>query len=101
MIANYALVLGILFFIINNSYINFYRRKEEKIIRINESKLELKEIEKKQALMTIENDNLNQKIEADYHNTYYSKGKYETRTLRMKNKQWHKLNKYDNSRKIK
>ncbi len=45
--------------------------------------------------------NLNQKIEADYHNTYYSKGKYETRTLRMKNKQWHKLNKYDNSRKIK
>mgnify|MGYP001496691248 FL=1 len=63
MIANYALVLGILFFIINNSYINFYRRKEEKIIRINESKLELKEIEKKQALMTIENDNLNQKIE--------------------------------------
>ena len=37
--------------------------------------------------------NLNQKIEADYHNTYYSKGKYSTRTLRMKNKQWHKLNK--------
>ena len=45
--------------------------------------------------------NLNQKIEADYHNTYYSKGKYGNRTLRMKNKQWHKLNKYDNSRKIK
>ena len=45
--------------------------------------------------------NLNQKIEADYYNTYYSKGKYGTRTLRMKNKQWHKLNKYDNSRKIK
>ena len=45
--------------------------------------------------------NLNQKIEADYHNTYYSKGKYGTRTLKMKNKQWHKLNKYDNSRKIK
>jgi len=37
--------------------------------------------------------NLNQKIEADYHNTYYSKGKYSTRTLKMKNKQWHKLNK--------
>ena len=45
--------------------------------------------------------NLNQKIESDYHNTYYNKGKYGTRTLRMKNKQWHKLNKYDNSRKIK
>ena len=63
MIANYALVLGVLFFIINNYYINFYRRKEEKIIRINESKLELKEIEKKQALMSIENEKLNQKID--------------------------------------
>ena len=63
MIANYALVLGVIFFIINNYYINFYRRKEEKIIRINESKLELKEIEKKQALMSIENEKLNQKID--------------------------------------
>jgi len=45
--------------------------------------------------------NLNQKIEADYYNTYYSKGKYETRAIRMKNKKWHKLNNYDNSRKIK
>ena len=45
--------------------------------------------------------NLNQKIEADYHNTYYSNGKYRTREIRMKNKQWHKLNKYDDSRKIK
>jgi len=45
--------------------------------------------------------NLNQKIESDYYNTYYIKGKYGTRALRMKNKQWHKLNKYDNSRKIK
>ena len=63
MIANYALILGLLFFIINNYYINFYKRKEEKIIRINESRLELKEIEKKQALMSIENENLNQKID--------------------------------------
>ena len=55
----------------------------------------------KEFCLLILNINLNQKIEADYHNTYYSKGKYGTRTLRMKNKQWHKLNKYDNSRKIK
>ncbi len=44
---------------------------------------------------------LNQKIESDYHNTYFIKRKYGTRTLRMNNKQWHKLNNYDNSRKIK
>ena len=37
--------------------------------------------------------NLNQKIEADYHNTYYSKGKFSTRTLRMNNIKWHQLNK--------
>jgi hypothetical protein len=50
-------------FIVNKSYINFYRRKEDKIIRINESRLELKEIEKKQALMSIENEKLYQKID--------------------------------------
>ena len=63
MIANYALVLGLLLFIVNKSYINFYRKKEDKIIRINESRLELKEIEKKQALMSIENEKLYQKID--------------------------------------
>ena len=37
--------------------------------------------------------NFNQKIEADYHNTYYNKGKFSTRTLRMNNIKWQKLNK--------
>tara|TARA_R110002153_G_scaffold158108_3_gene310157 strand:+ start:2552 stop:2809 length:258 start_codon:yes stop_codon:yes gene_type:complete len=46
-------------------------------------------------------NNLNHKIEKDYHNTYYIAGKYITKTLRMNNKQWHKLNNYDSSRKIK
>ena len=36
---------------------------------------------------------LNQKIEQDYHNTYYNKGSYGTRTLKLANKDWHKLNK--------
>tara|TARA_B110000444_G_scaffold10189_1_gene8739 strand:- start:489 stop:3287 length:2799 start_codon:yes stop_codon:yes gene_type:complete len=63
MIANYALIFGILFFIINNYYNNFYKRKEEKMIRINQSQLELKEVEKKQALVTIENEKLIQDIE--------------------------------------
>ena len=36
---------------------------------------------------------LNQEIAIDYHNTYYKKGKYGTRTLRMSNKEWHELNK--------
>lgn len=63
MIANYALIFGVLFFFTNTYYNNFYRKKEEKIIRINKSQLELKEIEKKQALMHIENEKLNQDID--------------------------------------
>jgi len=38
-------------------------------------------------------ENFNQKIEQDYHNTYYNKGSYGTRTLKLANKDWHKLNK--------
>lgn len=49
----------------------------------------------------IENDSppdieiLNQKVEQDYHNTYYNtKTKsYGTRTIKLANKDWHKLNK--------
>ena len=37
-------------------------------------------------------EDLNDKIESDYHNTYRINGKYKTRTLRMSNKDWHKLN---------
>tara|TARA_B110000914_G_scaffold225637_1_gene246974 strand:- start:2833 stop:3942 length:1110 start_codon:yes stop_codon:yes gene_type:complete len=64
MITNYILILVIVIFFINRFYINFYRKKEEKIIRINQNKLELKEIEKKQALMSIENNKLQDDIEA-------------------------------------
>jgi|TARA_B110000881_G_C18600785_1_gene535060 DNA-binding CsgD family transcriptional regulator len=63
MITNYILALGILIFLVNRSYIKYYRKKEEKIIRINQNKLELKEIEKKQALMSIENNKLQDDIE--------------------------------------
>ena len=63
MIANYAVILGFLFFVINSYYNNFYSRKEKKMMRINQSKLELKEIEKKQALMSIENERLSQDID--------------------------------------
>ena len=42
-----------------------------------------------------DNEVLNQKIEQDYHNTYYNvKTKsYGTRTIKLANKDWHKLNK--------
>ena len=33
-------------------------------------------------------------VESQYHNTYYhGNGKYGTRTIKMSNKQWHKINK--------
>lgn len=64
MITNYILTLLIAIFLINRAYIKFYRNKEEKIIRVNQNKLELKEIEKKQALISIENNKLQDDIEA-------------------------------------
>ena len=42
---------------------------------------------------SLKDEMLNEKIESDYHNTYYlGNGKYGTRTLKMSNKEWHKLN---------
>ena len=42
-----------------------------------------------------EQEDLNQKIESDYHNTYYNTNtrSYATRTIKLANKDWHKLNK--------
>ena len=34
---------------------------------------------------------LNEKVEEDYHNSYYKNGEHRTRSLRMHNKDWHKL----------
>ena len=64
MIANYFLVFAIIFFLFNRSYEKYYREKEQKIIRTNQNKLELIEIEKKQALMAVENNKLQNDIES-------------------------------------
>ena len=64
MIANYFLVFLLIFFLFNKSYEKYYRDKEQKIIRINQNKLELIEVEKKQALMAVENNKLQNDIES-------------------------------------
>ena len=64
MIANYFLVFLIIFFLFNKSYEKYYREKEQKIIRINQNKLELVEVERKQALMAVENNKLQNDIES-------------------------------------
>ncbi len=64
MIANYFLAFAILFFFLNRSYEKYYQEKEEKMMRINKSKLELIEFEKKQALMAVENTKLQTDIES-------------------------------------
>ena len=64
MIANYFLLLAILFFLLNRSYEKYYREKEEKMIRINKNKMELIEFERKQALMAVENTKLQTDIES-------------------------------------
>lgn len=40
-------------------------------------------------------EQFNIKQEADYHNSYFINGKYKTRTIKLNNKLYHKLN--DNS----
>ena len=64
MIANYFLVFAIIFFFFNRSYEKYYNEKEQKIIKTNQNKLELIEIEKKQALMALENNKLQDDIES-------------------------------------
>ena len=58
---------------------------------------ELEQIEAERRFNEIDpmqDHDLNQKVDSDYHNTYYhGNGKYGTRTIRMSNKEWHKLNK--------
>ena len=34
---------------------------------------------------------LNEKVEEDYHNSYYKDGQHRTRSLRMNNIKWHKM----------
>ena len=34
---------------------------------------------------------LNETVEQDYHNSYYKDGQHRTRSLRMNNKEWHKM----------
>ena len=49
-------------------------------------------IEEVKEYRSLEDEDLNQRIERDYHNTYYhGNGIYGTRTLRMSNKEWHEL----------
>ncbi|MDB0043092.1 LuxR family transcriptional regulator [Flavobacteriaceae bacterium] len=64
MVANYFLAFAIIFFFFNRSYEKYYQDKEQKIIRTNQNKLELIEIEKKQALMAVENNKLQNDIES-------------------------------------
>ena len=53
-------------------------------------------IEEVREYKSLEDEMLNQKIESDYHNTYYlGNGEYGIRTLKMSNKEWHALNAKD------
>lgn len=40
---------------------------------------------------TVKEPFLNEKVEQDYHNSYYKDGQHRTRSLRMNNKEWHKM----------
>lgn len=64
MFINYSLLFGLIIFITNRYTRNYYLKKELRLAQINKRKLEIKEFEKKQELINLENEKLQQDIES-------------------------------------
>ena len=64
MFINYSLIFGLIIFITNRYTRNYYLKKELRLAQINKRKLEIKEFEKKQELINLENEKLQQDIES-------------------------------------
>ena len=64
MFINYSLIFGLIIFITNRYTSNYYLKKEIKLAQINKRKLEIKEFEKKQEMINLENEKLQQDIES-------------------------------------
>ena len=64
MFINYSLIIGLMIFITNRYTRNYYLKKEIRLAQINKRKLEIKEFERKQELINIENEKLQQDVES-------------------------------------
>tara|TARA_X000000950_G_scaffold70298_1_gene87133 strand:+ start:1743 stop:4505 length:2763 start_codon:yes stop_codon:yes gene_type:complete len=64
MFINYSLIIGLMIFITNRYTRNYYLKKEIRLAQINKRKLEIKEFERKQEMINIENEKLQQDVES-------------------------------------
>ena len=64
MFINYSLIIGLMIFITNRYTRNYYLKKEIRLAQINKRKLEIKEFQRKQEMINIENEKLQQDVES-------------------------------------
>ena len=64
MFINYSLIIALMIFITNRYTRNYYLKKEIRLAQINKRKLEIKEFERKQEMINIENEKLQQDVES-------------------------------------
>ena len=64
MFINYLVIISIVIFLINKYSTNYYLKEERRLANINKRKLEIREFQRKQQLVNLENEKLQQDIES-------------------------------------
>ena len=64
MFINYLVLISLVIFLINKYSTNYYLREERRLANINKRKLEIREIQRKQQLVNLENEKLQQDVES-------------------------------------
>ena len=64
MFINYLVIISIVIFLINKYSTNYYLKEERRLANINKRKLEIREFQRKQQLVNLENEKLQQDVES-------------------------------------
>ena len=64
MFINYIVLISLVIFLINKYSTNYYLREERRLANINKRKLEIREIQRQQQLVNLENEKLQQDVES-------------------------------------
>ena len=64
MFINYLVLISLIIFFINKYSTNYYLREERRLANINKRKLEIREIQRQQQLVNLENEKLQQDVES-------------------------------------
>ena len=64
MFINYLVLISLIIFLINKYSTNYYLREERRLANINKRKLEIREIQRQQQLVNLENEKLQQDVES-------------------------------------